>query len=244
MEEMRTIQLDSQVPRARLVIRHLDRIEPASADGRAILDLARAWDGECDVDSRGCAAYLVFEQTLLRQLFDDDLGPLARDYVGSTESWQALIAFLDAPEAAWWDDGATVAREQAPEILASALDAAGADLRTALGDPARWSWGRLHRLNVVEPTLGTSGIGLLEWYFNQGPVPIAGAAGALNNQYYRQTAATRTRTTPISSRSTSTACSGCPTDRHCLWAAGGTVALPFSQGAIDRAAVSTLTLAP
>jgi penicillin amidase len=277
-EEMRAIQLDSEVPRARLVIPHLDRIEPASADGRAILDLARTWDGRCDVDSRGCAAYLVFEQALLRQLFDDDLGPLARDYVGSTESWQALIAFLDAPEAAWWDDAGTVAREGALEILASALDAAGRDLRTTLGDPARWSWGRLHRLNVVEPTLGTSGIGLLEWYFNQGPVPIAGAAGALNNQYYRQTAAYPNPddadfqpvdigrlfwvsngpsfriTVDLADLDgarvvTSTGQAGNPFDRHygdlvSTWAGGGTVALPFSQGAIDRAAVSTLTLAP
>jgi penicillin amidase len=230
------------------------------------------------VDSRGCAAYLVFEQALLRQLFDDDLGPLARDYVGSTESWQALIAFLDAPEAAWWDDAGTVAREGALEILASALDAAGRDLRTTLGDPARWSWGRLHRLNVVEPTLGTSGIGLLEWYFNQGPVPIAGAAGALNNQYYRQTAAYPNPddadfqpvdigrlfwvsngpsfriTVDLADLDgarvvTSTGQAGNPFDRHygdlvSTWAGGGTVALPFSQGAIDRAAVSTLTLAP
>ena len=36
-----------------------------------------------DVDSVGCAAYIAFEYRLLRGLFDDELGTLARDYVGS-----------------------------------------------------------------------------------------------------------------------------------------------------------------
>ena len=36
-----------------------------------------------------------------------------------------------------------------------------------------------------EPTLGTSGIGPLEWYFNKGPVQVGGAAGAVLNTYYR-----------------------------------------------------------
>ena len=36
-----------------------------------------------------------------------------------------------------------------------------------------------------EQSLGESGIGPLEWYFNKGPVSVPGAAGAVNNQYYR-----------------------------------------------------------
>ena len=40
------------------------------------------WDGACDVDSLGCAAYMAWEYRVLRGIFDDDLGTLARDYVG------------------------------------------------------------------------------------------------------------------------------------------------------------------
>ena len=36
-----------------------------------------------------------------------------------------------------------------------------------------------------EATLGSSGIGPLEWYFDKGPFPAPGAAGAVNNTYYR-----------------------------------------------------------
>ena len=46
-----------------------------------------AWDGACDVDSLGCAAYMACEYRVLRDIFDDELGPLARDYVGTDVSW-------------------------------------------------------------------------------------------------------------------------------------------------------------
>jgi penicillin amidase len=36
-----------------------------------------------------------------------------------------------------------------------------------------------------EQTLGESGIAPLEWYFNKGPIAVPGAAGAVDNLYYR-----------------------------------------------------------
>ena len=70
-------------------------------------------------------------------------------------------------------------------MIAAALDAAGADLRCAYGNPTDWTWGRVHQAMFREQTLGTSGIGPIEWYFNKGPVQVGGAAGAVNNTYYR-----------------------------------------------------------
>jgi penicillin amidase len=58
-------------------------------------------------------------------------------------------------------------------------------LRDAIGSPNRWSWGRLHTATFREATLGLSGIGPLEWYFNDGPHAVPGTAGAVNNTYYR-----------------------------------------------------------
>ena len=74
---------------------------------------------------------------------------------------------------------------RAPDVIAAALDAAGADLRGAYGDSKDWTWGRAHQAVFREQTLGESGIGPLEWYFNKGPVAVAGAAGAVRNNYYR-----------------------------------------------------------
>ena len=36
-----------------------------------------------------------------------------------------------------------------------------------------------------EATFGDSGIGPLEWYFDTAPAPVNGAAGAVDNTYYR-----------------------------------------------------------
>jgi penicillin amidase len=127
----------------------------------------------------------MFEYHLQRALWDDDLGPLARDYVGSPPSWVALGTLRDEPEAAWWDDRATEARETQAEIVTRAIDEAGASLETALGAPSSWTWGGLHTARFEEATLGSSGIGPLEWYFNDGPRAVPGAAGAVNNTYYR-----------------------------------------------------------
>jgi penicillin amidase len=128
---------------------------------------------------------MTAEYALLRALVDDDLGPLARDWVGSTLSWQGLIGLLAEPNDAFWDDITTPGREDAHATISAALDTAASELRGALGSPGGWTWGRLHTAMFREDTVGSSGIAPLEWYFNSGPFPVAGAAGAVNASYYQ-----------------------------------------------------------
>jgi penicillin amidase len=187
LPEMIAIQTDTAPLRARDIVELLGDPQPATADGRIVASRIRDWDGACDVDSLGCAAYMAWEYRVTRGLFDDELGPLARDYVGTAVSWVMLTDLLGDPTASWWDDTTTAGvRETADDIVGKAMDAAGADLRSAAGEPDGWTWGALHTATFREPTIGTaSGIGPLEWYFNVGPVPVAGAAGAIDNLYYR-----------------------------------------------------------
>jgi penicillin amidase len=186
LDEMAAIQMDTRISRADLVMPSLDGIDTATPDGDAVLEAIRSWDGLATTDSTGAASYCAFEYRLLRLLFDDELGDLAREYVGGGASWQAMIRLLEAPGSAWWNDVTTTGRkENAPDIIVAALDAAGADLRAAYGDPGGWTWGKLHQATFREATLGTSGIGPLEWYFNHGPVEVGGAAGAVQNTYFR-----------------------------------------------------------
>ncbi len=86
VQEMAPIQNDTAPLAPATSSRCSTRPLPATADGTAIADRIAAWDGACDVDSLGCAAYMAWEYRVLRDLFDDDLGPLARDYVGSPVS--------------------------------------------------------------------------------------------------------------------------------------------------------------
>lgn len=183
--DLRLVQLDTTVRRAALVIPKLAEVAPTTTDGRAVLDAIRAWDHDCDVDSRGCAAYVAFELRLGGAIFDDDLGPLAREYVGSGASWQQTIRLLDNPDSGWWDDTSTDdVHETARDIIARALDRAGGELRAAIGSPAAWRWGAIHHAVFQEQTLGASGIGPLESYLNRGPFEVPGAAGAILNTYY------------------------------------------------------------
>jgi penicillin amidase len=186
VEEFRAIQVDSAPLRARDIGAVVREASPASEDGRTIAARIDSWDGGCEVDSMGCAAWAAWEYRVMRDLFEDELGGLARDYVGSPFSWVAFERLLDEPASAWWDDVRTPDRvEDATAIVARALDEAGAELRDAIGSPDRWSWGRLHTATFREMTLGVSGIGPLEWYFNDGPHSVPGTAGAINNTYYR-----------------------------------------------------------
>jgi penicillin amidase len=186
LDELGTIQMDDVPLRYERLATRLARATPTTDDGRSVASAIAAWNGACDQASNGCAAFMVAEYRLLRAVFDDELGDLSREYVGSPFSWRALDGILDAQEDPWWDDVLTEDTvELREEILGRALDGAGADLRRDLGPPADWTWGSLHTATWREGTLGDSGIAPIEWYFNRGPGPVGGAAGAVNNTYWR-----------------------------------------------------------
>ncbi len=185
--DIRKIQVDTKVTRAASIIPFVAAARTATPDGAILQERILGWqDLACQTGSLGCAAYAAFEYRLVRGLFDDELGPLAREYVGGSASWQATISLLATPGSPWWDDTTTTdRRETRDDIIAAALDEAGKELRAAYGDPARWTWGTIHTATFREATLGESGIGPLEWYLDKGPYPVAGAAGAVDNTYYR-----------------------------------------------------------
>jgi penicillin G amidase len=194
-DTMRTLEMDAYVLRADAIVPAILALapEPASEDGRAVLAAIENWNRACDVDSVGCAAYATLELHLQRAIFDDELGPLARDYVGAPPSWVKLEDLLAHPDDPWWDDTSPPGpllvdpsrREGARGIIGRAVEETGAALRATLGDPTSWRWGRLHRVTFAEGTLGGSGIGPLEWYFNAAPREVGGADGAVLNTYYR-----------------------------------------------------------
>jgi penicillin amidase len=180
-EDLSRIQTDTRLLRADAVIPALLAARPTTADGRSVQELLGSWDRRCDIDSRGCSAYEVTEWRLMRAVYDPWLGVLAPRYVGTGQSKVALRVFLADPKAVFWNDPTTPVLETLDGRLADALDAAGSELRAAMGDPSRWAWGRLHRTTFREQTLGESGIGPLEAYFDLGPYGAPGTSDAVNN---------------------------------------------------------------
>ena len=187
-DDMRSIQMDAYLGRADPIVPRLLAlgVNPATEDGRTLWGRLATWDRQCTVDSLGCTAYATIELAVMRAILDDELGPLAREYVGSVMSWQALIEILGDPESHWWQSTGSGGGPAAPaSIVAGVVDQTAAAMRTTYGDPSGWTWGRLHTVEFRESTLGNSGIPPLEWYFNAGPRPVPGADGAVNNNYYR-----------------------------------------------------------
>jgi penicillin amidase len=192
-DAMRSIQMDAYLGRADLIVPRLLAlgVSPSTDDGRTLWGRLATWDRQCTVESVGCAAYATIELAVMRAIFDDELGPLAREYVGSVMSWQALIEILGDPESTWWTrvpaPGEVVPSVVVParDVVTRAVEETAAAMRRTYGDPSGWTWGRLHTVEFRESTLGSSGIPPLEWYFNAGPRPVPGADGAVNNNYYR-----------------------------------------------------------
>ena len=188
LDKMREIQTDTYVLRAdRIVPRILATSpEPQTDDGRLLLARIEDWDHECDVDSYGCAAYMAVELAVQRAIFDDELGPLARDYVGTPVAWEALINVLSESISPWWTAGVPGAEPVEPgRRVAEAIESAGADLRAAFGEPENWTWGNVHQVTFKESTLGSSGLLPLELYFNAQPRAAPGADGTINNTYWQ-----------------------------------------------------------
>jgi len=190
LDTLAAIQGDTLLRRsARLVPGILDlRPQPATTDGAAVIDLIAHWNRRCDTRSDGCAAYVVFEMALERAIFDDELGPYARDYVGSDYAQDLAATMVTTAEgraSAWWGDAKAGTHADPATVVALALDTTGSWLRRDLGAPGDWPWGRIHTISFQESTFGVSGIGPLEWYFNTPRTPVEGAAGAVDNTYYR-----------------------------------------------------------
>ena len=185
-QAMVAIQGDTYEGLADDVVPFLAGIVPATADGRLALDRIRQWDHTCPTSSLGCTAFMDFEYRVLRDLFDPRLGSgsqpndIARLFVGSERSVAAMVALLHQPDSRWWDDPATPQVETRDQVLAQALDQAGADLRAALGDPAGWTWGSLHTVEFDEQSFGASGIPPFHLVFDRGPYPVAGAPLAVD----------------------------------------------------------------
>ena len=120
-------------------------------------------------------------------------------------------------------------------------------------NPDDWDWGHLHQLDLVHQTLGTSGIGPVEWLFNRGDWKVGGGGSLVNatswdaTEGYTVTAAPSMRmVVSLADLDDSrwinlTGVSGHPasdhyTDQTDLWVEGETLPWAFSRDAVDAAA--------
>lgn len=148
--------------------------QPESAAGRVAWQRLSAWDGAMRADAAEPLIFHAWMRRLRARIFEDDLGPLAKDLVGGAELMRPTLLVLrgEARARDWCDDLSTTnRRETCVELAAAALDEAVAELAQASGrDVLGLRWGEAHRA-VHEHRPFSSVAGLRDFFELSVPFP-------------------------------------------------------------------------
>ena len=262
VEDMTRFQTDTYNPIAEQMSDTLLEVELDTRFARQGQNTLRAWDRHQDADSPGAAYFSVVWRNVLELTFHDEL-PREQWPDGGERWFNVVRTIIDKPNSHWWDNLATpTVVERREDILREAMVRARDELtmirsRTVSG----WAWGSIHRLTLVNPTLGDSGIGAVNRIFNRGPVQVAGAGGLVNatawdaSKGYEVTAVPsmrmvvdlgdldRSRWIQLSG-SSGHAFHDHYDDQLPLWAEGRTLPWVFDDDAVNKSTEDTLTLRP
>jgi penicillin G amidase len=262
VDDMTEIQNDTYNANAARVVPYLQDIRLPGGYYRSGQRLLADWDFTQPADSGAAAYFNVVWRDLLALTFEDQLPEEV--WPDGGERWFVVVSrLLDRPTSAWWDDVDTdQVRESRDDILRQALLDARDDMTMMQArDSDEWSWGHIHELNLENPTLGTSGIGLVEQLFNRGPYEVGGGDGTVDAtswdaaKGFGVTAAPsmrmvvdlsdfdESRWIQLSGES-GHAFSGNYADQTSLWVDGETLPWAYSSDAVDAANAHELVLTP
>ncbi len=138
------------------------------------------WDFQLKIESPASAIFETFWKNLLAMTFNDEL---PQDYhPDGSDRWYAVIKNLvEQPNNLWWDDRNTAEVENRDRIFKQALVEAVNELENTFGsNPEKWTWGKLHKINFRNVTLGKSGVTAIERLFNRGTYQTAGDGETIN----------------------------------------------------------------
>lgn len=228
-------------------------------DAQRAYETLADWDGAMDV--RGTAAlFVLFRRELELGVFADEAARAGVPSIASGDRALRLLRGEMSPE--WFDDVSTPAIETREEQVSAALARAWAKGRERFGKTPveRWDYGSLHRLRLRHP-LGF--VPVIGSWFERGPIPVAGSAtsiAAFMGSYQVPDQETvgfgpsMRWISDLANPDRSLAMlpggqSGHPADAHYAdqvegFLAGEARLLAWSEEAIARATVTTLTLAP
>lgn len=250
--DMRAMQNDVYSPYAARIVAAILRVRFSDPKAVKAASILAAWNAR--VDATGPSRlFFAFMKALRKSVAGE----------GVRVTWSMLERMIDGQSAqAFWDDPATASVEtragRLEAALASAIDAV---TREDGADPARWSFGRAHRLTYPHPFAPVLPAAIAR-RLAFGPIPLRGEWHTLNVAGF-----------PL--RGDSYAVSDIPSarlivdlgaidatrivlplgqsgqlfDRHGhdqldAWSAGRDFALPFTTEAVDAATISTLRFVP
>lgn len=138
------------------------------------------WDFKLQIESPASAIFETFWKKLLAVTFHDELPD--DYYPGGSDRWYAVVKNLvEQPNNLWWDNRNTASVENRDQIFKLAFVEAVNELENTLGNnPEKWTWGKLHKINFRNVTLGKSGVAAIEQLFNRGTYQAAGDGETIN----------------------------------------------------------------
>jgi penicillin amidase len=153
---------------------------PVGIENEQYRRMLEDWDYQADMDSAQAALFEVFWKNLMEITFQDELPEDAMPGGGSR--WFEVFADLvEDTENEWWDIPSTTPVEDRDFIFNMAFSAAVEELKGRLGGNAeQWTWGDLHTLTLVNQSLGSTGIALIDGLFNRGAYRVSGGTAIVN----------------------------------------------------------------
>jgi penicillin amidase len=148
IDDMAAMQADVVSLQARELLPALTSISPEDEQGRAAIELLRAWDGAMAGDSAAAAVYAAYYQALPEAVFADELRDAYADgYSGQSNDHAIMLdEVLRGGAAAWCDDVNTPAAEGCEAAMGKALAEGLERMGEVQGaaDLRAWRWDRAH----------------------------------------------------------------------------------------------------
>lgn len=127
----------------------------AHEDTRRLGEILNRWDYHDDPDESAPTIFQAIYRKFALLVFEDELGEdLAETMLDRWYFWQERLGRMVAEgNSAWFDNVRTAdVKESRDDLFYQAALAAAADLDTRLGgNPAKWLWGKVHRVEFVSP---------------------------------------------------------------------------------------------
>jgi penicillin G amidase len=250
------IQTDAVSTQSRRAVALLGSLAPKNAELAQALTLLKAWNHEESTSSAAAAIYEVWATKHLGKATVARATPEAARKLIDNAQLQAVIEYLEHPDAALGADP-MAARDA---ILSESLEGALAELHQRLGaDMTTWAWGRLHHAKF-EPAVAILADPELRAQMTVGPLETPGSSSTPRAQSYRPadfsviSGASVRLVMDVGAWDNSVAMnspgqSDDPMSAHYrdlfpMWAQGSYVPLRFSRAAVDRDAEELIHLSP
>ena len=261
--DLRDIQMDSWNENAAfLVPRMLALPTTQQAMPESAWALLADWDFTQPRESAAAAYFNAFWKNLIAITIDAQSGTDMISASGDDQFFEVFRGLWDDPANFWWDDRRTPEVEGRDAVIATALTMAYDEMVSLQGsDPSRWRWGAMHTLLLANQTLGASGIAPIEALFNRGPIETAGGSGIVNATGWTPSEGYTVNWVPSMrmvvdladfNRSTWVNLTGNSghafdatyDDQVWAWQNGEQFRWPWSEDALDAAAIAELDLVP